>query len=71
MEKTKLTDAQEVAELSHKKTCNWNHTDGCSWLYEEQDAKPLGWAKSRELKKAEKMLRHADKETIIKILKKL
>jgi len=25
----------EVAELLHKALCTWNHTDGCSWFYEE------------------------------------
>lgn len=28
-------DDIRLAEILHKKLCHWNHTDGCSWLYEK------------------------------------
>ena len=61
----KLTDEQEVAEIIHSKTCSWNHTDGCSWMYENWE-KP-GWAKKRALEQAQKMLKFATKEHLLNI----
>lgn len=26
---------KEVAEALHKKTCHYNHTDGCGWYYDD------------------------------------
>lgn len=28
-----IKNIQEIAELLHKKSCRWNHIDGCSWEY--------------------------------------
>ena len=67
-----LPNVQKLASLIHNKTCHWNHTDGCSWCYEEWDEIPLGWAKSEHIKIAEKMLKKYDFETaeyIIQCLK--
>ena len=60
----KLTEAQELAELVHKKTCHWNHTDGCSWFYESWDGVRFGdSAKSKALETANKMLLITNFET--------
>lgn len=29
-----LSSEQQLAEYMHEKLCRWNHTDGCSWYYE-------------------------------------
>lgn len=31
------SDAGQLAIELHKKFCNYNHTDGCGWLYEIRD----------------------------------
>lgn len=59
----------ELAALIHDKTCTWNHTDGCSWMYEKWDDEILGHAKSEYLKVARKILKITDVETAIKIIK--
>lgn len=41
---------QKLAEAIHDIECHWNHTDGCSWLYESWE-KP-GHARELYLKKA-------------------
>jgi len=34
-----LPENYKLAEKIHSKTCSWNHTDGCSWEYENWDGK--------------------------------
>jgi hypothetical protein len=47
-------NTQKIAEWLHKEFCCWNHTDGCSWLYEEDDWN--GWAHKKYLEKARRLL---------------
>lgn len=63
-----LTSAQKLATIIHDETCYHNHTDDCSWCYEDWNKKPLGWAKSKYLKKAEKMLKITDYTTAKNII---
>lgn len=44
-----------LAEILHKYTCHANHTDGCSWFYEDWTSNP-GYAKSRYLTLAKGLL---------------
>lgn len=34
------TAEQELATALHESMCTWNHTDGCSWLYETSPSFP-------------------------------
>lgn len=42
---------EDLAEIMHSKLCRWNHTDGCTWLYEE-DGAPMDTAHQVWLVKA-------------------
>jgi len=55
-----MTEQEEIialAEAMHTSLCRWNHTDGCSWWYENEraDKWEKGWAHSKYLKGAEAM----------------
>lgn len=70
----------EIAELLHGIKCNYNHTDGCGWLYEQDYNKnnlAVLWAKNAHLsylRMAKKFvskpeLEGIDHKTIAKVLK--
>ena len=65
-EKNKLTVKEKIAEELHSLLCHENHTDGCSWSYENW-AEP-GYAKTKYLMKAEKVLAITDSKTIVQIV---
>lgn len=44
-----------VAEELHRIKCKQNHTDGCSWFYEDWGDK-LGYARERYLEEANELL---------------
>ena len=53
-----LSPAQRMAIALHSSWCNYNHTDGCSWMYELDTGKHLwsGSAHRRWLNKAQRIL---------------
>ena len=57
-----MTPVQQIAEIIHRRTCHWNHTDGCSWEYESWE-KP-GYAKQAGLVRAEKVLATARQQGV-------
>jgi len=67
MEITK--EEMDLATLIHDKTCHWNHTDGCGWMYEKWDDEKLGYAKLEYLKIARKVLKVTDAATAINVIK--
>lgn len=53
-----LTPEQALAESLHETQCRWNHTDGCSWLYEVHHG-VVDWeayAHAEYLKRAKKVM---------------
>lgn len=50
-----LDALKPVAERAHNLLCQWNHTDGCSWGYEDGGDKWRGHAHSRWLEKIEQL----------------
>jgi len=58
---------KRLAEKLHDLLCHWNHTDGCSWGYE--DWNNVGHARRAYLKKARLALAVASEPVIIQILK--
>lgn len=61
-----LTPAQQLATELHTIRCNWNHTDGCSWLYEDLWT---GYAHAQYLEKAVNILDVTDLDTALKVIK--
>jgi hypothetical protein len=51
-----LPENYKLAEKIHDITCSWNHTDGCSWEYENWTDK-LGGTRDRYIEKADRMLK--------------
>lgn len=48
---------KDLVERAHNCLCQWNHTDGCSWGYEEGSTdKWMGWAHSRWLRHYDKII---------------
>lgn len=48
-----IDKAQALALLLHEFNCHYDHTDGCSWLYEERERDPwLGDAHKKWLRLA-------------------
>jgi hypothetical protein len=47
-----LEPLKELVEKAHGVLCRWNHTDGCSWGYEQDKGKQdwNGWAHERWLR---------------------
>lgn len=64
---------EELAEIMHDKMCRWNHTDGCTWLYEKDGAPIPAQAHSIWLVKAKNALKVSglDAEAIAKVIKAL
>jgi hypothetical protein len=62
-------DVIELAELLHKRLCHWNHTDGCSWEYEDWSNLHGNSARCEFAKKAEKILKVTDLKTMKSVLK--
>ena len=50
-----LPENYKLAEKIHTSTCRFNHTDGCSWEYENWSDK-LGDTRKRYIKKADRVL---------------
>lgn len=66
----KLTPAHELAEELHGLLCRGNHTDGCSWGYENwselgQNAHSV---KGRYLSMAKEALRVTDMKTVLGVI---
>lgn len=49
----------KLAEKIHAKTCRWNHTDGCSFEYEDWYDN-LGSSRQHYVEKAERILAKVD-----------
>jgi heterodisulfide reductase subunit B len=49
---------KKLARAYHSKECHWNHTDGCSYYYEEDSNKTdwEGFAHKEYLEKSKKLL---------------
>lgn len=59
-------EVKEVAEKLHKKTCHQNHTDGCSWYYD--NGSWTEYSRKKYLSKAEKLLSITTADVVFKIL---
>jgi len=59
-------DDIKLAELLHSKQCHWNHTDGCSWYYENWDNPD--YTKQKYLDKARKILLEMKYEDVLKCI---
>lgn len=53
-----LPEVNRLAEIIHKKTCRFNHTDGCGWEYESWSK--VGTTRLSYVKKAEAILKNVD-----------
>ncbi len=53
-----LTPERALAEHLHEAMCRWNHTDGCSWLYETSrgNVNWSGYAHNEWLGKAKEVM---------------
>lgn len=65
-ELNELTPAQQLANVLHAKQCHWNHIDACGWDYSSWNA-PCP-TRIEYLKKAERILREVDLDTVVKVL---
>lgn len=64
-----LPEVQQLATLLHQKQCRYNHTDACSWEYENWNTEPAKHrTRLRYAEKAEKMLAEVDFATAEKVL---
>jgi hypothetical protein len=52
-------DLTELATALHNVQCRWNHTDGCSWYYEEDEWKKPGHGWAADMWKPGTMRAHA------------
>lgn len=55
-----------LAEVLHEKLCTHNHTDGCSWYYD--DGSWSECSRQKYIKKATKLLKISDLVSLIDIL---
>jgi hypothetical protein len=57
---------KEIAELIHSKMCRYNHTDGCSWRYD--DGTWTEHSRKIYLHKAQVLANKYDKATLLEII---
>lgn len=53
-------ELRDLAELMHKKSCRYNHTDGCGWFYDRGDW--TEYSRGEYLGKAKALLSVVDAE---------
>lgn len=74
-----LSEEQQLANYIHGKMCHENHTDGCTWFYDEwipgtdetvfsRRGNPNSGDRLRYLKKAKEMLREFRHDACIKMI---
>jgi hypothetical protein len=51
-----LPENYKLAEKIHDRTCSWNHTDGCAWMYENWTDN-LGETRDRYVDIADRVLK--------------
>jgi hypothetical protein len=67
----------DLAELLHNNLCHWNHTDGCTWLYEGDQGYPVktweAYSHKKWLAKAEEIYARTglEFEDIARVIKAL
>jgi hypothetical protein len=59
-------DVKEIATLIHDTICKQNHTDQCSWYYDDGDWST--YPRPEYLKKAQSLLEECSKEDIYKLV---
>ena len=64
-----LPNEFKLAEAIHAIQCHWNHTDGCSWFYEDWDSKT--GTRADYVKKAVAVLSEVDFTVAMKVLKNI
>lgn len=60
-----------LAEAMHGKMCRHNHTDGCSWFYDDWGKLPLDYSRKEYYEKALKVLKIVTLERALKIIEVL
>ena len=69
MSNHKDRDAILLAELIHHKTCNFNHIDGCGWLYESwDDPEKRNITRNKYLKMAQKILKKVSYDDAVLVI---
>jgi hypothetical protein len=69
----KLNTIKPLVKKAHDILCRWNHTDGCSWGYENDNWN--GWAHARWLKHFDNIInpgKYSDKQPLsVEVIDKL
>ena len=72
LEREKLLNpkVKEIATLLHDMLCRWNHTDGCSWEYENDGdfVNERSETRGRYYRRAMKIVESRDADTVIDVL---
>lgn len=63
-------DKQIASEL-HERLCRWEHTEGCSWYYEDKDNRWEQYAHAKYLAQAHTILEDATPEETMRVITNL